>query len=69
MSGYLYFPNNLKDIKDHILAYMTTVFKIKLKLIATSYILRYAYIYFCVMLIFKTKFISEQIEENSFGGL
>ena len=48
---------------------MTTVFKIKLKLIATSYILRYAYIYFCVMLIFKTKFISEQIEENRFGGL
>ena len=48
---------------------MTTVFKIKLKLIATSYILRYAYIYFCAMLIFKTKFISEQIEENRFGGL
>ena len=27
MSGYLYFPNNFKDIKDHILAYMIS-FKI-----------------------------------------
>ena len=22
MSGYYYFPDNLKDIKDHVLAYM-----------------------------------------------
>ena len=45
MSGYLYFPNNLKDIKDHIyiwyadmrsckifLQLMATVFKEKLNL-------------------------------------
>ena len=42
MSGYLYFPNNLKDIKGHIMAdmisckiffqLMVTVFKEKLNL-------------------------------------
>ena len=50
MSGYLYFPNNLKHIKDHIKAYMlsckiffqvmVTVFKENLKLIVTPYILQ-----------------------------
>ena len=50
MSGYLYFPNNLKDIKDHIQADMISCkifFPIKgnslqrkTKLIATPYILQ-----------------------------
>ena len=49
MSGYLYFPNNLKDIKDHILADMTSCkifFQLivsvqrKAKLIATPYTLQ-----------------------------
>ena len=36
MSGYLYFPNNLKDIKDHIYAYMIS-FKIFFKLMVTVF--------------------------------
>ena len=34
MSGYLYFPNNLKNIKDHIQAYMISS-KIFLQLMVT----------------------------------
>ena len=70
MSGYLYFPNSLKDIKDHIYAdmisckiffqSMVTVSK-KTKVIATPYS--------SISFVFETAFISEQIAENRFGGL
>ena len=36
MSGYLYFPNNLKDIKDYVSAYMI-ICKIFLQLIVTVF--------------------------------
>ena len=49
MGGYLYFPNNLKDIKDHIEADIICSkipitgdsFQRKTKLIPTPYILQY----------------------------
>ena len=73
MSGYLYFYNNLKDIKDHIQAdmvsckiffqLMVTVFKEKLNLQLP--IIFYSTIRF----VFQTAFISEQIVENRFGAL
>ena len=36
MSSYLYFPNNLKEIKGHIYAYMKS-FKIFFKLMVTVF--------------------------------
>ena len=73
MSGCLYFPNNLKDIKDHIQAYMisckiffqlmVTVFKEKLNLQLPLIF------YSSIRFVFETAFISEQIAENRFGAL
>ena len=73
MSGYLYFPNNLKDIKDHIQAdmisckiffqLMVTVFKEKLNLQLPLIF------YSSIRFVFETVFISEQIAENRFGAL
>ena len=73
MSGYLYFANNLKDMKDHIQAdmisckiffqSMVTVFKEKLNLQLP--------LIFCssIQFVFETAFISEQIPDNRFGAL
>ena len=71
MRDYLYFPYNLKDIKDHILAYMisckiffqlmVTVSKENLNLSLTLIF------YSSFMFLFETVFISEQIAENRFG--
>ena len=36
MGGHLYFPNNLKDIKDHIYAYMI-ICKILFQLVVTVF--------------------------------
>ena len=73
MSGYLYFPNNLKDIKDHIQAdmisckiffqLMVTVFKEKPNLQLPLIF------YFSIKFVFETTYITEQIEENRFGAL
>ena len=73
MSGYLYFLNNFKDIKDHIWAYMiscknvfqlmVTVFKENPKLKPTLVF------YSSIRFLFKTIFISEQISDNRFGDL
>ena len=73
MSGYLYFSNNLKDIKDHIQAdmvsckiffqIMVTVFKEKLNLQLPLIF------YSSIRFVFETVFISEQIAENRFGAL
>ena len=73
MSGYLYFPNNLKDIKDHIQAdmisckiffqLMVTVFKEKLNLQLPLIF------YSSIRFVFETVFISEQIAENRFEAL
>ena len=72
MSDYLYFPNNLKDIKDYIDWYkgckiffqlIVTVFKEKLNLhLPLTF-------YSSFRLVFETAFISEKIAENSFGAL
>ena len=73
MNSYCYFPNNLKDITDHIQAYMisckiffqlmVTVFKenlnFQLLLIFNS----------SIRFVFETAFTSQQIVENRFGGL
>ena len=73
MSGYLYFPNNFKDIKDHIQAdmisckiffqLMVTVFKENLNLQLPLIF------YSSIRFVFETAFISEQIAENRFGPL
>ena len=73
MSGYLYFPNNLKDIKDHIQAYMI-ICKIFLQLKVTVFKenlnLQLPLIFYSsAVFIFETVFISEQIAENSIGAL
>ena len=73
MSSYSYFPNNLKDIKDHIQAgiisckiffqLIVTVFKEKLNLQLPLIF------YSSIRFILETAFISEQIAENRFGAL
>ena len=73
MSRSLYFPNNLKDIKDHIkgdmisckilFQLMATVFKEKLNLQLPLIF------YSCIRFVFETAFISEQILGNRFGAL
>ena len=73
MSGYLYFPNKLNDIKDHIKAYMinckiffqlmVTVSKENLNLWLT------ATFYRSIMFVFETVFISEQTAKHRFGVL
>ena len=73
MSGYLYFPNNLKDIQDHIqtdvlsckifFRLMITVFKEKLHLQLPLIL------YSSIRFAFETAFFSEQIAENRFGAL
>ena len=68
MSGYLYFPNNFKDIKDHIQAdmisckiffqLMVTVFKENLNL---QLLLIF---YSSIRFVFETTSISDQIAES-----
>ena len=68
MSGYLYFPNNFKDIKDHIQAdmisckiffqLMVTVFREKLNL---QLLLIF---YSSIRFVFETTSISDQIAES-----
>ena len=73
MSDYLYFPNNLKGIKDHIQAdmmswkiffqLMLTVFKEKLNLqLPLTF-------YGGIRFVFETSFISGKIAENRLGDL
>ena len=72
MSGYLYFPNSLKDIKDHIQAdiiscktsfqLMVTVFKDKLNLQLPLIL------YSSIRFVFESVFIPELIAENRFGA-
>ena len=73
MSDYLYFLNNLKDIKDHVEVDMTSckiffqlmvaVFKEKLNLYLPLIFYR------SISFVFETAFISEQIGGNRFGAL
>ena len=70
MSNYLYFLANVKDIKDHILAYvisckiffqlMVTEFQKKHKLIVILFILS------SFMFVIGTVFVSEQITYTGF---
>ena len=72
ISGYLYFSNNLKDIKDHmkadIISYkiffqlMVTVFKEKLNELPPIF-------YSSIGFVFETAFILEQIAGSRFGAL
>ena len=62
MSSYLYFPNNLKDIKDHIKDYIISCKEnINLQLPYS----------FCriLLIVIEAAFISEQITECRFGAL
>ena len=73
IGGYVYFPNNLKNIKDHMQAYiisckiffqlMVTVFKETLNLQLPLIF------YSTIRFVFETVLISEQIAENRFGAL
>ena len=72
MRDYLYFPNNLKDIKDILqtdmisckvfFQLMVTVFKEKLNLQPPLIF------YGSIRFVLETAFISEQIAENMFGA-
>ena len=74
MSGYCYVSNNLKDIKDHIWAYMisykiffhsmVTVFKQRKPKLSLSLIF-----YSSIRFASGTAFVSEQIVENRFRAL
>ena len=73
ISGYLYFPNNLKDIKDHVQAYMIS-FKIFFQLMVTVFKenlnLQLPLIFYCsIRVVFETEFISEPTAENRFRFL
>ena len=73
MSGYLYFPNNLKDIKYNIQADMISC-KIFLQLMVTVFKeilnLQLALIFqSSIRFVFETAFTSEKIAENKFGAL
>ena len=73
MSGYYYFPNNLKGIKGHTWANMisckffcqsmVTVFKENLNLQLPLIF------YSSIRFVYETVFFSEQIAENRFGAL
>ena len=72
-SGYLYSPNNLKDIKDHMQAYMISCkifFQLMLAVFKENLNLQLPLI-ICnsIRFVFETEFFSEQIEENRFGAL
>ena len=73
MSGYLYISNNLKDLEDHIQAYMIS-YKIFSQLMVTVFKenlnLQLPLIFYSsISFVFETVFISEQIAENRFGAL
>ena len=73
MSGYLYFPNNLKDIKDHIQADMISCkifFQLMVRVFKEKPNLQLPLIfYFSIKFLFETTYITEQIEEYRFGAL
>ena len=73
MSGYLYFPNNLKDIKDHIQADMISCkifFQLMVRVFKEKPNLQLPLIfYFSIKFLFETTYITEQIEEFRFGAL
>ena len=65
IGGYSYFPNNSKDIKDHIWAYEISskiLFQLKIKIIATSFIL-------IIMFVIEMVFVLEKITDGRFGDL
>ena len=73
VSGYLYFPNNLKDIKYHVQAYMIS-FKIFFQLMVTVFKenlnLQLPLIFYSsIRVVFETVFISEPTAENRFRFL
>ena len=73
MSGYLYFPSNLKDIKDHIQVYMISC-KIFLQLMVTVFkenlnLWLSLIFHSSIRFLFETVFISEQISENRLAAL
>ena len=73
MSGYLYFHNNLKDIKDHIQADMIsckTFFQLMVAVFKEKLDLQLPLIFYSsIRFAFETAFISEQMAENRFGAL
>ena len=72
MSGYLYFSNNLKDIKDHIWAYMISFkfFPINGKIVQKNLSLQLSLIFYSsITFVLETVFIPEQIVETNFGAL
>ena len=79
MSGYFFFPNNSKNIKDHIKPYIGLYYKLKNLFpinsnnfqIKPRFIAKFIYnLIFCssIRFEFETAFISEQIAENRFGA-
>ena len=67
MSGYLYFPNNLKD-KDHIQTYMISCkifFQLMITVFKENLNLQLPLVFYSsIRFVFETIFISEQIAKN-----
>ena len=69
MSGYLYFPSNVKDVEDHIQADMM-FFQLMVTFLKENLSLQLPLIFYSsIRFLFKAVFISEQIAENRFGAL
>ena len=73
MSSYLYFPNNLRDIKDNIDTYIISckIFFQENVTISSKNMNLYLFLSFCsgIMFVTETVFISEQITDEKFEEL
>ena len=73
MSSYLYFPNNLKDIKNNIDTYIISckIFFQENITVSSKNMNLYLFLSFCsgIMFVTETVFISEQITDEKFEEL
>ena len=71
--GFLYLPNKLKDINDHIQANLiscTIFFQLMVTAVKEKLNLQLPHIFYSrIRFVFETTFISEQIADNRFGAL
>ena len=73
MSGYLCFPNNLKDIEDHVQTYMIScniIFQLMVAVFKENLNLQVPLIFYSsIRFVYETVFISRQIAMSKFGTL
>ena len=73
MSVYLCFPNNLKDIENHVQTYMISckiIFQLMVAVFKENLNLQLPLIFYSsIRFVYETVFISRQIAKNKFGTL